>query len=49
MKERFRSSLNSSHWWWTRLSRELDDLSQGMEATVDKKVQREIEERVGVL
>ena len=48
-KERFRSSLNSSRWWWTRLSQELDDLSQGMEATVDRKVRKEIEERMGVL
>ena len=49
VKERFRSSLNSSHHRWTRLSRELDDLSQGMEAAVDRKVRREIEERIGVL
>ena len=48
-KERFRSSLNSSHCWWTRLSRELDELSQGVEATADRKVQREIEERMGIL
>ena len=48
-KERFRSSLNSSHRQQTRLSQELDDLSQGMEATADGKVQREIEERMGIL
>ena len=49
VKERFRSLLNSSHQQWTRLSRELDDLSQGMEATADRKVWKEIEERMGVL
>ena len=49
VKERFRSSLNSSHWQQTRLSQELDDLSQGMEAAADRKVQKEIEERMGVL
>ena len=49
VKERFRSSLNSSRCWWTRLSRELDDLSQGMEAAADGKVRREIEERMGIL
>ena len=48
-KERFRSSLNSSHQQWTRLSRELDDLSQGMEAAADREVQKEIEERMGIL
>ena len=48
-KERFRSSLNSSHRWQTRLLQELDDLSQGMEADVDRKVRKEIEERMGIL
>ena len=49
VKEKFRSLLNSSCRRWTRLSRELDELSQGMEAAADGKVQREIEERMGVL
>ena len=49
VKERFRSLLNSSCWQQTRLSQELDDLSQGMEAAADRKVQKEIEERMGVL
>ena len=48
-KEKFRSSLNSSCQQWTRLSQELNDLSQGMEAAMDRKVQKEIEERMGVL
>ena len=48
-KERFRSSLNSSRRRWTRLSQELNDLSQGMEAATDRKVWREIEERMGIL
>ena len=34
-KERFRSLLNSSCRWRTRLSQELDELSQGMEATAE--------------
>ena len=49
VKEQFRSSLNSSRRRWTRLSRELDELSQGMEGTADRKVHKEIEERMGVL
>ena len=49
VKERFRSLLNSSRYQWTRLSQELDELSQGMEATTDRKVHKEIEERMGVL
>ena len=48
-KEKFRSSLNRSHRRQTRLSRELDDPSQGMEAAMDRKVQKEIEERMGIL
>ena len=48
-KERFRSSLNSSCCRWTRLSRELDELSQGMEGATDRKVIKEIEESMGVL
>ena len=49
VKEKFRSSLNRSHHQWTRLSQELDDLSQGMEAATDRKVWKEIEERMDVL
>ena len=48
-KERFRSLLNSNHHRWTRLSRELDELSQRMEGTADRKVHKEIEERMGIL
>ena len=48
-KERFRSSLNSSHRQWTRLSQELNELSQGMEAAADRKVQKEIKKRMGIL
>ena len=43
MKEKFRSSLNRSCRWWTRLSRELNELSQGMEAATDRKVRKDIE------
>ena len=49
VKGRFRSSLNSSHRWQTRLSQELDEMSRGMEATTDSRVWKEIEERMGVL
>ena len=42
VKERFRSSLNSS-------SQELDELSQGMEAAADKRVHKEAKARMGVL
>ena len=49
VKERFRSSLNSSHCQWTRLSQEPDKLSQGMEATADKRVRKEAEARMGIL
>ena len=48
-KERFRSSLNSSHRRWTMLSQELDELSQGIEATTDRKLHKQTEERMGVL
>ena len=48
-KGKFRSSLNRSHCRWTRLSQELDKLSQGMEAATDGKVREEIEERMGIL
>ena len=49
VKERFRSMLNSSSCQWTRLSQELDELSQGMEAAADKRVSKETEARMGVL
>ena len=48
-KEKFRCSLNRSHHWWTRLARELDKLSQGMEVTADGKVWKDIEERMNIL
>ena len=41
--------LNRSHRRWTRLSQELDELSQGIEAATDGKVQKDIEERMNVL
>ena len=49
VKEKLMSSLNSSCRWQTRLSQEFDDLSQGMEADTDGKVQKEIKERIGIL
>ena len=48
-KGKFRSLLNRSHCQQTRLTQELDELSQGMEATTDGKVQKDIEERMNVL
>ena len=48
-KEKFWSSLNSSHHWQTRLSQELKEMSQGMEAATDGKVWKEIEERMSIL
>ena len=48
-KERFRSSLNSSRRRWSRLSQDLDELSQGVEATTDRKLRKQNEERMGVL
>ena len=47
-KERFRSSLNSSHRWWAKLLQELDELSQGIEAAVDRKLHKETETRMSV-
>ena len=38
VKERFRSSLNSSCHWWAKLLQELDELSKGIEATADQKL-----------
>ena len=48
-KERFRYSLNSNHPQRAKLLRELDELSQGIEATTDKKLCKETELRMGVL
>ena len=48
-KERFRSSLNSSHRRWAKLIQELDELSKGIEAAVDRKLRKETETRMGVL
>ena len=49
VKEKFRSSLNRSHCRRIRLVQELNELFQGFEAAVDRKVWKEIEERMGVL
>ena len=49
VKERFRSSLNSNSCRRAKLLRELDELSQGIEAAVDKKLCKETELRMGVL
>ena len=49
VKEKFKSSLNRSCRWQTRLSGELNELSQGMEAATDWKVRKDIEERMNVL
>ena len=48
-KKRFRSSLNSNRHQWAKLLKELDELSQGIEAAVDKKIHKETEMRMGVL
>ena len=48
-KERFRSLLNRSLHWWARLLRELDELSKGLEAAMDRKTQKEIDERMGMI
>ena len=48
-KERFRSTLNSSHRRWAKLLQELDELSQGIEAAVDRKLCKQTKERMGVL
>ena len=49
VKERFRSALNSSHRRWAKLLQELDELSQGIEAAVDRKLRKQTEERMGIL
>ena len=49
VKERFRSSLNSSRCQWAKLLQELDELSKGIEATMDRKLCKETETRMGIL
>ena len=49
VKGRFTSSLNSSFHQWANLLKELNDLSQGIEAVMDRKLCKEIEARMGVL
>ena len=49
VKERFRSSLNSSHSQWAKLFQELDELSKGIEAAKDRKLCKETEIRMNVL
>ena len=49
VKERFRSSLNSNRRQQAKLLKELDELSQGIEAAADKKLRKETEMRMGVL
>ena len=48
-KEKFRSSFNRNLCRWARLLRELDELSKGLEAAMDEKAQKEIDERMGVI
>ena len=48
-KGRFRSSLNSSRRRWANLLKELDDLSQGIEAAADRKLRKETEAKMGEL
>ena len=49
VKERFRSVLNSSCRRRARLLQELDELSQGIEVAVDRKLHKQAKERMGVL
>ena len=49
VKGRFRSSLNSSRHRQAKLLQELDELSQGIEAAMDRKLRKETETRTGVL
>ena len=49
VKERFRSVLNSSRRQWARLTQELNKLSQGIEAAMDRKLRKQTKERMGVL
>ena len=48
-KERFRSSLNSNRHRWAKLLQELNELSQGIEAVMDRKLCKETEIRMGIL
>ena len=48
-KERFRSSLNSNCCRQAKLLKELDELSQGIEAAMDKKLHKGTELRMGAL
>ena len=48
-KKKSVSSLNRSLCQWAGLLEELDELSKRLEAAKDKKVQKEIDERMGVI
>ena len=48
-KKKSVSSLKESLCWWARLLEELDELSKRLEAAKDKKVWKEIDERMGVI
>ena len=48
-KEKSASSLNRRICQWARLLEELDELSKRLEAAKDKKVQRELDERMDVV
>ena len=48
-KKKSVSSLNRGLSWWVRLLEELDKLSKRLEAAKDKKVQKEIDKRMGVI
>ena len=48
-KERLKSLLNSSCHRRAKLLQELDELSQGIEATTDRKLRKETKTRMGVL
>ena len=48
-KEKSMSSLNRSLRQWARLLEELNELSKRLEAAKDKKIQKEIDERMGVI
>ena len=49
VKERLRSSLNSSRCWWAKLLQELDEPPKGIEAAVDRTLHKETETRMGIL
>ena len=48
-KEKSRSSLNRNLRRWARLLEDLDELSKKLDAAKDKKVQKEIDEKMGVI